>query len=106
MDHHCRLWKLGKTSIVVRALPSLLVVADPALLLNSRTHKTYALDHGVRKGLTMLDIELGSYKRLETLGDALLSAQATLAIVSRRPHFDSTAITVSLVVFYGSDLIC
>lgn len=76
------------------SLPPLLAISDASILLNSRTHKTYC-DETQSPTEGNLSVELRSYKRLETLGDTLISAHVTLAIMHHWPHFGSAAISVS-----------
>lgn len=87
-------WKPARRQIVTSALPPFLPLTDSKLRLSAFTHKSYAMDHPV-DGEGSLGADLRSFKRLEKLGDSLIGAQVSLAIMILWPDLSSSAMHVS-----------
>ena len=79
-------------------LPAPPVIQDPALLEEARSHKTWTVKGCESAGSTresLQQAEVTSYKRLELLGDSVISLFVLNVLLEEYPHFTTSAVAVS-----------
>jgi hypothetical protein len=91
-------WKPPSLEINWDALLPPPSISDPVLLEQDPSHKTWTIKERQPLGLTKESLEraeLNSYKRLELLGDSVISAFLLPILIRDYPRFTTSALSVS-----------